>query len=217
MNSPIIYFVDDDAAVRESLTLLLEAAGYVCQCFADARALLRELHEDVSGCLISDLRMPGMNGLELQAELARRQIPLPMLFLTGHGDVPASVEAMRAGAEDFLLKPVNGQTLLRKVEALLAKGAARREEDARRRQLRHSLEKLSPRERQILALALVGLPNKELARRLELSHRTVEAHRSRIFLKLGVENLLEVMQRGAVLNLPAGVLIDWLQSGAPAD
>lgn len=212
MNPPIVYFVDDDDAVRESLALLLETAGHVCKGYGDAFSLLHDLPEDAAGCLVSDLKMPGMNGLELQAELTRRHVRLPMLFLTGHGDVPASVEAMRAGAEDFLLKPVNGQTLLRKVEALLAREAARREEETRLRHLRTRLEKLSPRERQILALALAGVPNKDLARQLELSHRTVEVHRSRIFLKLGVNNLLDVMQLGAALNLPVGTLIGWLEA-----
>lgn len=217
MNPPIVYLVDDDAAVRESLLLLMETAGLACRDYGDALALLREIPEDAAGCLVSDLKMPGMSGLELQAELARRRIRLPMLFLTGHGDVPASVAAMRAGAEDFLLKPVNGQALLDKVIALLEQDAARREEDHRRRQLRTSMEKLSRRERQILALALAGTPNKELARQLALSHRTVESHRSRIFLKLGADNLLEVMQRGAALNLPVGTLIGWLTEGSAAE
>jgi FixJ family two-component response regulator len=138
--------------------------------------------------------MPGMNGAELQAEMARRGIDLPIIFLSGQGDIPTTVRAMREGALDFLTKPVTLPVLIQAIDAALARDAENHRLALERRELRSRLEKLSAREREVLDLALAGLQNKEIARDLGLSHRTVEVHRSRIFLKLGVTSLMEAMR-----------------------
>jgi FixJ family two-component response regulator len=194
MHDQTIHIVDDDLVTRELLTEMLRITGYGVQTYASAEAFLLAQTEDRPGCLVLDIQLPGMNGDELQDEMARRGMSLPIVFLTGHGDIPTSVRAMRGGAVDFLVKPVTRDTLLKAIkEALVI--------DARERQLRGErdsclarLQHLTERERQILDMAISGLQNKEIARDLGLSHRTVEAHRARIFLKLGVNSIIEAVR-----------------------
>lgn len=194
MNAPTVFVVDDDAAVRDSLTLLLETAGLAVEAYDSAESFLAALSPGRSGCLVLDMRMSGMGGLELQAELARREILLPIIFLTAHGDIPMTVRAMKAGAADFLTKPVDGATLIDRIHAALARARADREGETVRQNARARLSVLTEREQEILALAVAGCPNKEIARRLGISFRTVEVHRSHILLKTGATTLLELAQ-----------------------
>lgn len=197
MSAPTVFVVDDDAAVRDSVLLLLETAGLAVETCESAEAFLAAPDAQRAGCLVLDMRMPGMSGIELQAELARRGMDLPIVFLTAHGDIPQTVQAMKAGAEDFLTKPVDGAVLLERVQAALVRGRADRERQAARAHARTRLAALTEREREILALAVAGCANKEIARQLGISFRTVELHRSRILRKTGAETLLELAQLAA--------------------
>jgi FixJ family two-component response regulator len=187
--APVVYVVDDDEAVRDSVGMLLETAGFDVAAHAGAETFLGALLPGAVGCVVLDMQMQGMNGLELQRELARRHAHLPIVFLTAHGSIPATVEAMRAGAVDFLTKPVDVPRLLDRVRAGMAQSRAAWERERAAEAARARLAKLTARERTILALALDGLANKEIARRLGISFRTVEVHRSRILLKTGAESL----------------------------
>lgn len=192
---PTIYIVDDDFAVRDSLALLLETAGFIAETFDCAEAFLARLDPDMAGCLILDVLMPGMSGPELQAELIQRQVGLPILFLSAYGDVPTTVQAIQAGAVDFLTKPVDSRHLLQRVRAALQRDIAARTQRAR-------LSALTEREREVLTLAVAGCSNKEIGARLGISHRTVEIHRSHILLKTGAGNLLELVRLVDACGLP---------------
>lgn len=181
--------------------MLLEAAGFGVRSYASAAAFLAASEVGAAGCLILDLRMPEMTGLELQAELIRRGIRLPVIFYSAFGDVTTAVRAMQGGAADFLTKPANGRDLIERVRQVLDQEAERQRLEAAKDELLSRLARLSRRERQVLALALVGKTNKEIADSLGLSPRTVENHRSRIFLRIGVDSLLDLMQRATAAGL----------------
>eukprot|EP00825_Cyclidium_porcatum_P040015 TRINITY_DN4972_c0_g1_i6.p1 TRINITY_DN4972_c0_g1~~TRINITY_DN4972_c0_g1_i6.p1 ORF type:complete len:232 (+),score=16.36 TRINITY_DN4972_c0_g1_i6:275-970(+) len=201
MKIPTIYIVDDDEEVRFSLRSLFEVVGYWVESFASAEEFLRAERRASIGCVIIDLRMPGMGGLQLQAALANEPNALPIIFLSGYGDVPIAVTAMKNGANDFLSKPVNGKLLLEQVEAVVAESESKFALRQARAAFVIQFERLSEREREILKLAIAGKNNKEIATDLKLSYRTVENHRSRIFLKIGVQNLLELMQKAIALQV----------------
>lgn len=192
MNTPTVFLVDDDSAVRDSLTLLLEEEGFAVESFDRAEAFLAVCPEADRGCAIVDIRMPGIDGLQLQEELAARHCALPLIFLTGHGDIPMSVRAIKAGALDFLTKPVTGEALLAAVRAGLAESERRSAEKAVNDSVASRLAMLTEREREVLALAVVGHPNKEIARRLGISHRTVEIHKARLMHKTGAATVLDL-------------------------
>jgi FixJ family two-component response regulator len=194
MSAPTVFVVDDDAAVRDSVCLLLETAGLAVEAHDSAESFLAALDPQRYGCLVLDMRMPGMGGLELQAELARRGALLPIIFLTAHGDIPMTVRAMKAGAADFLTKPVDGAELIERIEAALVRARADRDSQAARQEARARLAALTEREQEILALAVAGCTNKDIARRLGISFRTVEVHRSHILLKTGAATLIELAQ-----------------------
>lgn len=194
MSAPTVFVVDDDAAVRDSVCLLLETAGLAVEAHDSAESFLAALDPQRYGCLVLDMRMPGMGGLELQAELARRGALLPIIFLTAHGDIPMTVRAMKAGAADFLTKPVDGAELIERIEAALLRARSDRESVAARQEARARLAALTEREQEILALAVAGCTNKDIARRLGISFRTVEVHRSHILLKTGAATLIELAQ-----------------------
>ncbi|MFC5300351.1 response regulator transcription factor [Azospira restricta] len=188
----LIYVVDDDAAVRDSLTLLLEQEELAVESFDSAEAFLAACRPAPRRCAVVDVRMPGMDGLQLQAEMARRGIAVPIVFLTGHGDIPMSVRAIRAGAVDFLTKPVTALALVDSVrramgesEQLSLRAEANQTAEAR-------VASLTEREREVMLLAVGGLSNKEIARRLGISHRTVEIHRARVMHKTGAGSVLEL-------------------------
>jgi FixJ family two-component response regulator len=191
--SPIVYLVDDDPSFLRALSRRLQAAGYQVECFDSPNQFLgRQRRSDVPGCVVLDLQMPGPGGLELQEALAEADEPLPVVFLTAHGDVASSVRAMKGGAVDFLSKPVRGEDLLDAIRLALTRGAAEREKRQKSREWGARYERLSPREREVFVLVVRGLPNKQIADVLGVSERTVKAHRSQVMHKMGVQSGAEL-------------------------
>ncbi len=188
----LVYLVDDDAAVRDSLGLLLEQAKLDVQAFASAEEFLAAMPDERAACAIVDLMMPGMSGLDLQDEMERLGIAMPVIFLTGHGDIPTSVKAIKAGAMDFLTKPVKRAELLEAIELARQEGERMREHARRSHTAQERVAALTPRERDVMDLAIGGLANKEIARRLNISHRTVEIHKARILRKTGIRSVVEL-------------------------
>lgn len=199
---PCVFVVDDDDAVRDSLGLVFETAGLAYQTFASAECFLENYCPGQPGCLVLDVNMPGLDGHELQAELIHRHIHLPIIFLTAYGDIPMTVRAMKAGAVDFLTKPVSTERLIDLVQAALQTqlntyAKAMEQHDQCKR-----LSELTARELEIMGLVLTGLANKEIARHLGISHRTVEIHRARVMEKTGSTNILELVRFYETCQLP---------------
>lgn len=195
----VVHVVDDDEAVRDSLRFLLEAAGFAVRVWSDAAALLAD-PPGPSGCVLTDFNMPGVDGLQLQAGLAAQGIGLPVIVMTGYGDVPVAVRAMRAGAVDFLEKPFDEAALLDAVRRALAQNAATRSAAAAAVAARRRLARLTPREREVFDLLVAGHATKAIARALGASPRTIEVHRARVFEKLAVDTLPDLVR----LSLAAG-------------
>jgi FixJ family two-component response regulator len=189
-----VFVVDDDEAVRGSLKLLLKALSLPVQAYASAQEFLAGFDPARSGCLVLDIRMPGMSGLELQEELNSRGAMLPIIFITGHGDVPMAVEAMQRGAMDFLQKPFRDQDLLDRINKALDKDRAGRELLGNRERIRARIAGLTPREREVMALVARGNANKVIAGDLELSQRTVEIHRAHVMEKMGANSLAHLVR-----------------------
>lgn len=198
---PLVIIVDDDASVREALSELILSAGFQPICFASTREFLDADVLDSPGCLILDVRMPGASGLDLQHHLAQNGNPKPIIFLTGHGDIPMTVQAMKAGAVDFLTKPVRDQTLLDAVIAGIAIDAARRAEAVIVKRNLERLERLTPRERQVLHEVARGRVNKQIAFDLGISEATVKLHRGNLMRKMGAASVGELIR--AWETLPA--------------
>jgi FixJ family two-component response regulator len=201
MTAATVFIVDDDAAVRDGLVLLCETAGLTAASHDSAESFLAAFRPDQPGCLVLDVRMGGMSGPELHAELNHRGIHLPVIYLTAHGDIPMTVRAMKAGAADFLTKPVDGATFLERVQAALRLSSDRFVQQESQSSRRQRLAELTPREREIMQLMLAGQANKVIAKHLGISHRTVEIHRSRILRKTGTASLLELAQLAADCGL----------------
>jgi len=201
-----IFVVDDDEAVRESLVLLLETSGHRVAAYASGEAFLAALKPDADGCLLVDVRMPGIGGLEVQEELGRRGSAVPAIIMTGHADVPLAVRAMRAGAADFIEKPFTDETILASIERALRQGEARRQDRARNAEVLAHVERLTEREREVLDELVAGHPNKVIAHHLSISPRTVEIHRARVMEKMQARNLSELvrMALAAGLGVSAG-------------
>ena len=189
-----VYIVDDDASVRDSLALMLGLAGYSTVVFADAESLVAAWRADWRGCVVTDLRLPGRSGIELQAELARRGSLLPIVIITAHGDVPSARAAFRAHALDFLEKPFGDAQLREAIERAFAIEEKRLQQDDARQVDAAKLERLTPREREVLKHAAHGLHAKEIGAALGISPRTVEVHKTRIMEKLGVRNIAELVR-----------------------
>ena len=189
-----IYIVDDDEAVRDSLRWLLEANGYQVRSFAAAEEFLEAYDPEMVGVLIADVRMPGMSGLELQEALIARKAPLPIVFITGHGDVPMAVSTMKKGAVDFLEKPFNEADLRNIVAGMLAQAAERVREAQAHRNQQAVLNRLTAREQQVLERIVAGRLNKQIAGDLNISIKTVEAHRANIMEKLEVTTVADLMK-----------------------
>lgn len=193
-NDRIIYIVDDDEAVRSALSLLMRAEGFKAQCFASADAFLAAFQPESASCLLVDVRMPGMSGLELQQQLAQRQIPLPVIIMTGHGDVAMAVAAMKAGAMDFIEKPFRNQDLLDRIQQCIEKYDQQLLDKQQRTKAMELLALLTEREREVMDLLVTGKLNKQIAAELDISVRTAEAHRARIMEKLQVRTLADVVR-----------------------
>lgn len=188
-----VCIVDDDRAVRDSMLMMLKTAGQAVKAFASAEEFLNEYVPDETACLILDVRMPGKSGLELQELLNSRKSRVPVIFVSGHGDVPVSVRAIKGGALDFLEKPFSRETLLRRVQEALEIAARRRVSEQDRQELLQRFEKLTPREREVLMHVVSGRQNKKIAKLLDISHRTVELHRTRMMEKMSARSLPELV------------------------
>jgi two-component system response regulator FixJ len=199
---PIVYIVDDDEAVRNSLRLLVKSVGLTAIALVSAQEFLATYDPLQPGCLVLDVRMPGMSGLELQQQLNLRGAVIPVIFITGHGDIPMAVEAMQQGACDFLQKPFRDQDLIDRIQRALEKDRANRAALDERSRIRERHEMLTPREREVLALVTSGKANKIMAADLGLSQRTVEIHRARVMEKMGASSLAHLVRM--VLDLEEG-------------
>jgi two-component system response regulator FixJ len=190
--APTVFVVDDDASFLAAVSRLLRATGHAVKTFSSAAEFLQCLPAAGAGCVVADLQMPGMSGLDLQAALARTNHPLPVLFLTGHGDIPTSVRAMRQGAEDFLSKRAPKEELLDAVQRALARDACERAKRTRLEALRAPFAALTPREREVLAHVLTGQLNKQIAGDLRIDERSVKRHRTSFMIKLQVQSVAEL-------------------------
>ena len=205
---PTVLIVDDDLSFREAIERLVRTGGYAVQTFASAEAFLQYPPTDAPACVLLDLDMPGLSGLDLQRALAQVANPLPIVFLTGKGSISTSVQAMRAGAEDFLTKPTRKQLLFAAIERALARGAQEREQRARRRELRARFDPLTPREREVLAHILSGQMNKQIAGDLDTAERTIKAHRANLMAKLQVQSVAELTLLAHQAGFPASQITD---------
>ena len=194
MTEPIIYVVDDDEAMRDSMTWLLEGEGYQVACFESAEAFLRARNDAMRGCLVLDVRMPEMSGLELHEKLDTLGSRLPIIFITGHGDVPMAVAALQRGACDFIEKPFHNEDLLSRVSRALELDNQLATRQKQTSAIAHRLAQLTQREREVMQLVVAGKLNKQVADQLDISMKTVEAHRARVMEKMGVRTLAELVK-----------------------
>ena len=197
---PRVYIVDDDEAVRDSLSLLMESESIPARCYESAQAFVEEFDGGNTGCLLLDIRMPGMSGLELRDWLNDHGAKLPIIFITGHGDVPMAVDAMKRGAVDFIQKPFKDEELLERVREAMDSSEKQRETQAKIDRWRQRLDSLTPREREVMTQVVAGLPNKVIAQDLEISQRTVEIHRARVMHKMQVRSIAELVRVAAMLD-----------------
>jgi two-component system response regulator FixJ len=193
-SDPIVYVVDDDRAVRDSLGLLLRSVGIQSETYGSAGEFLNGYDPERVACLVADIRMPGMSGLDLQDELIKREIDVPTIFITGHGDVPMAVTAMKSGAMDFLQKPFRDQELLDRINKALDKAKQHYEAYHEVDEIRARAESLTPRESEVMDMVVQGHANKVIAMDLGVSQRTVELHRARVMRKMGVRSLAELVR-----------------------
>ncbi len=191
---PIVYVVDDNVGVRRSIRLLMRSIGLQSEALSSAQEFLDSYDGDQPGCLVLDIRMPGMSGLELQEKLAAMGASIPIIFITAHGDVPMAVESLKAGAFDFIQKPFRDQKLIDSVQKALDADVSRRREMASRRETESKLAKLTKREREVMQLVVAGKPNKGIAQELNISERTVEIHRARVMMKMKAESLAALVR-----------------------
>ena len=196
-----IFIVDDDAGVRDALSMMLDAAGYSVETFHSAADFLGKCTHDIQGCIILDVDMPDIDGPTLQEELTRRCFHLPVIFLSGHGTIPITVRTIKAGAMDFLTKPVEGPVLLAHVHKALEQGEQVKRRIASFQSTALRLEALTEREREVLMLTISGYISKEIAQRLGISYRTVEIHRAHILQKTGASNMLELAHIAGMLEM----------------
>jgi FixJ family two-component response regulator len=198
--SQTVFVVDDDEAMRDALSQLLESAGLQVDVHADGSAFLAAYEADLPGCLLLDMAMPGMTGLEVQAALKARGLEIPIVFLTGHGDIPLAVRAVQGGAVDFLEKPIKGDALIERVKRALSLDEERRLAQGHAQDILQRHARLSKREKEVMTLAASGLTSKEIAKQLGLSPRTVEVHRTHVMHKMGAANVAELVNLASFCN-----------------
>ena len=191
---PTVFIVDDDAAIRFAMAALMDSVNLQHEIFESADEFLEKVTRQLPGCLVLDIRMPGLGGLELQEELIKRGNTVPIIFITGHGDVPMAVEAMQKGAVDFIQKPFRDQDLLDRIREAIATDEQRREEQQAHTVIEARLEKLTKREREVFELVVTGKPNKVIAYELGVSQRTVEIHRARVMEKMQARSLADLVK-----------------------
>jgi FixJ family two-component response regulator len=198
---PIVLVVDDDPSVRRAIQRLIGSVGLQVELFGSAQELLAAKLWNVPSCLVLDVRLPGISGLDFQRQLAEANIKIPIVFITSHGDIPMTVRAMKAGAVEFLSKPFRDQDLIDSVHLALERDKARRQQEADVRTLRERFESLTPREREILPLVVSGLPNKQIATVIKASEATVKVHRSQLTRKMGAQSLAELVRMAAKIGI----------------
>ncbi|PYV68961.1 MAG: hypothetical protein DMG96_35195 [Acidobacteria bacterium] len=198
----IVFVIDDDASMREALNSLIRSVGLRAELFGSAKEFLRQSPPSVPSCLVVDIRLPGMSGLEFQRHLAEADVRTPVIFITAHGDVPMSVRAMKAGAVEFLTKPFRDQDLLDAIQLALESDRARLQREAQLAVLRHRFDSLTPREREVLPLVVSGRLNKEIAKKLGTSEITIKMHRASAMRKMQAESLVDLVKMAARLGLP---------------
>jgi RNA polymerase sigma factor (sigma-70 family) len=198
-DAPTVFVVDDDDLIRTTLQSCVESVGLAVETYASPMAFLEKCDGSRSGCLILDVRMPGMSGLQLQEALQAKGITLPIIFLTGHGDVPNAVRAMRQGAVDFMEKPFNVQALLDLIQKSVERDIQERQTASVRNSVQANLNDLTAREREVMDLVVAGRSSKEIARKLEISPKTVESHRARIMLKMDADSVVDLVQMTALI------------------
>jgi len=194
MTEPRVHIVDDDEAMRDSLKWLLESRGLAVDLYASGEAFLKAFGNGFCGCLVLDVRMPGMSGLDLYEQLQARNSTLPVIFITGHGDVPMAVSALKKGAADFIEKPFNDQDMLGLIESCMRQDRAAAEKRAESASVVQRLDSLTQREQEVLGLVVAGKLNKQIADELGISIKTVEVHRSRVMQKMGANSVAELVQ-----------------------
>jgi Response regulator len=197
----VVFVIDDDASMRSAIKELIEAVGISCQTFESGQELLRAELPDVPSSLVLDVRLPGLSGLNLQRELSERGINMPIIFITGHGDIPMSVQAMKAGAVEFLTKPFREQDLLDAIEQGIERDRSARQQQNALRELRDRAETLTQREREVMQLVVTGLLNKQIAAELDISEKTVNVHRSQVMQKMRADSLAELVRMTEKLDL----------------
>jgi len=200
-SQPIVFVIDDDESIREALKSLLRSVGLRVELFGAASEFLKSKLPDAPSCLVLDVRLPGVSGLDFQTELAKANVHIPIIFITGHGDIPMTVRAMKAGAVEFLTKPFRDQELLDSVGIALERDRARREQDSTVHDVKVHFESLTPREQEVMGFVTAGLMNKQIAAKLGVSEITVKVHRGNVMRKMGARSLAELVRMADILGI----------------
>ena len=201
---PIVFVVDDDSSMREALTDLITSVGLSVEAFKSAREFLEHRRRDAPACLVLDVRLPGLSGLDLQRELVRTEAPIPIIFITGHGDIPMSVRAIKEGAVEFLAKPFRDQDLLDAIQQALEIDRAARQERSMVAEVRRRYESLTKREREVMRLVVSGLLNKQIAGELGSSEVTVKMHRGQVMRKMKAQSIVELLRMAEKIEITSG-------------